>query len=76
MTTYSTYDHATQEREEFYALAPAKKWMKERINLGHEVSGSITKIYSNGDWVPCGPISLTGINKAFIANTRMTNANY
>ena len=52
MTTYSTYDHTTQEHEEFYALAPAKKWMKERISLGHEVSGSKTKIYSHMPFSP------------------------
>lgn len=76
MTIYSVYDKTTQEHEEFYAVAPAKRWMKERMKLGHEVSGDKTKIYSNGDWIPCGRIELTGSNKTFIANTRMTKANY
>lgn len=76
MTQYSVYDETTQEHETFYTVTPAKKWMRERIKLGHKVSGSKTKIYSNGDWVNCGTINLTGHNKNFIANTRMTKENY
>lgn len=76
MTIYSVNDRTTREHEDFYSLTPAKKWMKERIKQGHEVSGSKVKIYSNGDWVNCGAISLTGSNKSFIANSRMTQANY
>ena len=76
MTLYSVYDKTTKEHETCYTLTGAKKWMKERIKLGHEVSGSKTKIYSNGDWVNCGAITLTGSNKTFIANTRMEKANY
>ena len=76
MTRDSVFDKTTNEFDEFYAVTPAKKWMRERIKLGHEVSGSKTKVYSNGDWVNCGAISLTGTNKSFITNTRMTQANY
>lgn len=76
MTMYSVFDKTTNEFDEFYAVTPAKKWMRERIKLGHEVSGSKTKVYSNGDLVNCGAINLTGTNKSFIANTRMTQANY
>ena len=76
MTQYSVFDKTTQEFEDFYSVSPAKKWMKERIKLGHDVSGSKVKIYSNGDWVNCGAISLTSSNKSFIANSRMTKANY
>lgn len=76
MTTYSVYDKTTKEGETFYSASPAKKWMKERMKQGHEVSGSKTKIYSNGDWVPCGRIELTGSNKVFIANSRMSKPNY
>ena len=76
MTQYSVFDKTTQEYDTFYTVSPAKKWMRERIKLGHEVTGSKTKIYSNGDWVNCGAINLEGTNKTFIANTRMTKANY
>jgi len=76
MTQYSVFDKTTQEFEDFYAVTPAKKWMRERMKLGHEVYGSKIKIYSEGEWVNCGAINLTGSNKTFIANTRMTKANY
>lgn len=76
MTLYSVYDKTTKEGETCYTLSGAKKWMKERMKMGHEVSGSKTKIYSNGDWIPCGEITLTGSNKTFIANSKMTKPNY
>jgi hypothetical protein len=76
MTQYLVSDSTTKEHTDFFTAAAAKKWMRERIKLGHEVSGSKVKIYSNGDWVNCGDINLTGTNKVFIANTRMTKANY
>ena len=76
MTQYSVYDNTTNEGETFFTLTPAKRWMRERMKQGHDVSGSKTKIYSNGDWIPCGAITLTGTNKTFIANSRMTKANY
>lgn len=76
MTQYSVYDATTKESKTFFALTPAKKWMRDHIKMGHQVEGYKTKIYSNGDWVPCGEIELKGSNKVFIANTRMTKANY
>ena len=76
MTIYSVYDSTTSEHKTCYTLTEAKKWMRERIKLGHEVSGSKTKVWANGDWEPCGEISLTGSNKVFVANTRMTKPNY
>ena len=51
----------------------AKKAMKE-----HNARGSKFKIYSNGDIVDCGDITLKGSNKTFIANSprNMKKANY
>lgn len=57
--------------EEFYSLTAAKKAMKE-----HNAKGTKTKVYSNGDWEPCGEIVLKGSNKTFMANTRQTKAGY
>ena len=76
MMTYSVYDKTTKKAETFHHLITAKKRMKELMKLGHEVSGSKTKVYSNGDWEPCGEITLTGSNKTFIANSRQTKPGY
>lgn len=76
MTIYSVYDKTTKESETYYSLSAAKKAMKELIKQGHEVKGSKTRVYSNGDWVNCGEITLSGSNKSFVANSRMTKANY
>lgn len=76
MTLYSVYDKTTKESEEFCSLSSAKKRMKQLLKEGHEVTGSKTKVYSNGDWEPCGEITLTGSNKVFMANTRQTKAGY
>jgi len=70
------YDKVTEEREVFYSLTAAKKWMRERIKIGHEVSGSKYKIYSNGDFVNCGKIELNKNNRVFVANTKQTKAGY
>lgn len=75
MTVCNVIDKTTNESEVFYSLSAAKKWMRERLKQGHEVSGSKTRIYSNGDWVPCGEIKLSGNNKDFVANS-MTTPNY
>ena len=75
MTVYNVIDKTTGEKEELYSLSAAKKWMREHLKQGHEVSGSKTRIYSNGDFVPCGEIKLEGSNKVFIANS-MTTSNY
>lgn len=76
MTIYTTFDKTTQEREEFYNVSSAKKWMRERIKIGHDVTGSKTKVWANGEWEPMGKIELNGTNKVFIANAGMTKANY
>ena len=74
--TTTVYDETTKESQTFYALTAAKKWMKERIKQGHEVRGQKYKVYSDGDFVNCGTISLTGNNKSFVANTRQTKKGY
>lgn len=76
MTECIVYDKTTKESEVLHGLTAAKKWMKERMKLGHEVSGSKYKIYSDGDTVNLGPINLSGSNKAFVANSRQTKAGY
>lgn len=76
MTLYNVTDNTSKESETFFTATAAKKWMRERIKQGHEVYGSKTKVYSNGDWVPLGEINLNGSNKAFVANSRMTKPNY
>lgn len=76
MTQYKVGDNTTCEMETFYRVGDAKSWMKSHLKLGHEVWGTKTKIYSTGEWIPCGDISLTGSNKTFITNTKMMQANY
>lgn len=71
MKIYSVYNHETDYHETFYSLSAAKKAMKE-----HNAEGSITKVWSNGDWENLGPIELKGSNKTFVANTRQTKAGY
>lgn len=71
MTVYHVWNDETGYSEEFHSLSAAKKAMKE-----HNAQGSKTKVWSNGDWEPCGPIVLKGSNKTFIANAGMTKANY
>ena len=76
MTQCIVYDETTKDSQTFYSLAAAKKWMRERIKQGHEVRGQKYKVYSDGDFVNCGTISLTGNNKSFVANTRQTKKGY
>lgn len=76
MIMCSVYDKTTGSHETFCNVAAAKKRMKQLLKEGHEVSGSKTKVYANGDWVPCGEITLTGSNAVFIANTKQTKAGY
>lgn len=71
MKIYSVYNHETGYHETFHSLSAAKKAIKE-----HNAKGSITKVWSNGDWEPIGPIVLKGSNKHFVANTRQTKAGY
>ena len=58
----------------FYELSTAKKYMKKYIDK--VVESGKTKIYSDGHWVNCGEIKLSGSNKTFITNTRMNQPNY
>ena len=76
MTMYSVYDKTTKETESFTSLSVAKKRMRPLMAQGHEVCGSKTKVWANGDWEPCGEISLTGSNKTFVANTRQKKPGY
>lgn len=71
MTIYSV-SNGIDFDEDFYTLREAKKAMKE-----HNAKGWKTKIYSNGDWEPCGEISLTGSNATLMSGaTRQTKENY
>ncbi len=76
MTQCIVYDETTKESETFYTLTAAKKWMRQRMKLGHNVSGQKYKVYADGEFVNCGSISLTGSNKSFVANTRQTKKGY
>ena len=76
MIQCSVYDKTTGKVDTFCSVAAAKKRMKELIKQGHKVSGSKTKVYSNGDWEPCGEITLTGSNAVFMANTKQTGPGY
>lgn len=76
MTQCIVYDETTKESQTFHTLTAAKKWMRERIKQGHEVRGQKYKVYSDGDFVNCGTISLAGNNKSFVANTRQTKKGY
>ena len=67
MTQCIVYDETTKESETFCSLTAAKK---------HEVSGQKYRVYSDGEFVNCGSISLTGSNKSFVANTRQTKKGY
>lgn len=76
MTQCIVYDETTKESETYSSLTAAKKWMRERIKQGHKVNGQKYKVYSDGDFVNCGSISLTGSNKSFVANTRQIKKGY
>ena len=75
-TFCNVYDKTTDEREEFYTLTEAKKWMRDRIRQGHEVTGSKTRVWADGEWEVMGPIELSTNNRVLVANTRMTKAGY
>lgn len=67
-------DQKGEHNEECYSLREAKKIMKQHPGS----TGSKIKVYSNGDWINCGEITLKGSNKSFIANSpkNMKNSNY
>jgi hypothetical protein len=76
MTIYSVtwVEDGERKFKECYTLTDAKKLMRKHPGA----TGSKTKVYSNGEWVPCGEITLTGSNKTFIANSprNMKKPNY
>lgn len=76
MTECIVYDETKKESETFCSLSAAKKWMRERMKKGHEVSGQKYKVNSNGDFVNCGEIVLKGSNKSFVANTKQSKPGY
>lgn len=76
MTQCIVYDETTGESQVCYGLTAAKKWMRERLKQGHEVSGEKYRIYSNGDTVNCGAVRLEGDNKSFVANSKQTKKGY
>lgn len=71
MKIYTVVNKETNYFEEFHSLSEAKKAMRE-----HNATGSITKVWKNGDWEPAGEITLSGSNKTFMANTRQKVAGY
>ena len=73
MTQCIVYDETTKESETFCSLTAAKKWMRERIKQKHEVSGQKYRVYSDGEFVNCGSISLTGSNKSFVRRRKDIN---
>lgn len=64
--------------EEFFTAKTAKSYAKSLLKQGEKVTTSVVKVYSNGDWVNCGELKLSGSNKHFIANSpkEMKQANY
>ncbi len=64
--------------EEFFTATTAKSYAKSLFKQGEKVTTSVVKVYSNGDWVNCGELKLSGSNKHFIANSprNMKQANY
>lgn len=53
--------------EEFLRLREAKKAMKRTGLPGFKI-----KVWSNGDWDPCGEINLSGQNKCHVVGDRNT----
>lgn len=76
MTIYSVTWEENGERkyEDVYTLSAAKKLMRQHDGA----KGMKTKVYSNGEWVNCGEITLNGSNATYIANSprNMKNKNY
>ena len=64
-TTHTAAD-GKEERGQFYSLTEAKKWMRERPGS----RGTITKVWANGEWEPCGEITLVGSNATRMSNQR------
>lgn len=54
---------------EYFNLRAAKAEMRRTGQTGQKV-----KIYSNGEWIPCGDIKLRGSNRCHIVGARNSNA--
>lgn len=54
--------------QEFLNLKAAKKEMKRTGLVGSKV-----KVYSNGEWIPCGEIKLKGSNRCRVVGARNSN---
>ena len=54
--------------QEFFKLKDAKQEMKRTGLVGSKV-----KVYSNGDWIPCGEIKLNGSNRCRVVGARNSN---
>lgn len=63
-----------EKEVEFYTATDAKKFIKEHLDVFE--SCAIMKVYSNGDWIPCGELDIKGNNSRFVANKGMDNYNY
>lgn len=75
MTIYDVYSNSG-ESEQYFNVTAAKKWMKEHANKGEEVRGTKTKVYSTGEWVNCGEITLTGSNRCHIVGGSKNSNQY
>ncbi|MDR2814645.1 MAG: hypothetical protein LBB79_08360 [Prevotellaceae bacterium] len=71
MKQYLVFNRQTGYSDEFYNLTAAKAAMK-----ANDARGVIYKIYSGGDFVNCGEITLAGNNKTFVANSRQEKSGY
>ena len=67
MTQCIVYDETTNESETFCSLNTAKKWMRERMKQDHKVSGQKYRVYSDGEFVNCGSISLPVSELLYVA---------
>ena len=55
--------------KDFTSLKAAKAEMKRTGKKGEKV-----KVYANGDWVPCGEITLKGSNRCRLVGARNCNS--
>lgn len=77
MKQYTVVSRKADFHETYYSLSEAKKKIHELIKTGYDdTCGSITKVRSNGEWEPMGPITLSGRNTTFCANTRQKKESY
>ena len=54
--------------KEFLSVKEAKAYMRKI----HQ-PGTKTKVYANGEWIPCGEIKLNGSNRCRIVGARNSN---